>query len=548
MPTAGYGLFRGLNEAYNAYRSRESDIQAEEQRNKEQAYRDEQRQRETEEYEYQKGLRPMQEESMKLGLDTQRTQAKDTEMSFKEKWDPAAVERRKQAAIMENKRLALDLQKSGIQLNEVQFAQDERKLRTYYDDLARKWEKGMSLDELVRSFNEEDDIESNNIKEAKKQADGSYTVAYEDGRTETYEDRDDVLKTLYMMGDTAFAKNVLLTESKNRATLAAKLADLQNDTVKDFNARGQKFSDDARAEVQALYGKIFPNGLVDFGEEGNKALSGEIRSLAMTLGRLYGYDLTKTSAAELVTAIGREAERTMDTSPETREKRALERYEVLGVPDVQDLLGDDSIDSVPKKGDPLYEALIKQLKYEQAQGDVNALRDAVYRKFAIVDGQGQLLPKQTLGSDQGKSEGTIPSAGLDGSGPTGPEGGDPTALGEAVNLIEGGGKTPVSKGQMGRDSAEKAQAEHQKKQGVLTMQQQKREQYGIKTDRRGNLKKVTAAQKKKINQDFDTFLKMPPEQQAKWYEIYGKHLTADNQQVAKNVINQATAGTNYGLL
>lgn len=403
---AGYGLYRGLNEAYDAYRGREAQILDEETRAKEQAYRDTQRQRETEQYEYQKGvMRPLQEESAKLGLESgkvglekSKLSLEDLEKSQKDKWAPDAVLRRRQMAEAELKKLETDLERSGILLNQAQFQQDEDKLKRYYEDLAKKWEKGMSLDELITSFNEDDDIESNNIvrEETRKNPDGTYTVKYQDGRTEMYEDSDDVLKTLYMMSDSTFAKNVLMNELKGKADLAAKMAKLRQDAMADFQARGEKFTDDARAEVQALLGTVLPNGITDFGEPGMKELGQEIRAMVLEQARLYGFDLTKTSAPELTAAIAKLARKTMDTSPENRNKRALELYEKMGVPDVQRVLGDDKITEVPEKGDPMYDALIRQLKFQQAMGDVNALRDTVRSHFAMVDQQGNVVQKQTI--------------------------------------------------------------------------------------------------------------------------------------------------------
>lgn len=508
---AGYGVFQGLNEAYDAYRAREADIVAEEARAKEQAYQDEVRAREREQYEYGLSRRPMQEEAESIGLETARN---ELQYNQEMRWSPDAMQRAKQDAINESENIRQTLKKTGIQLNEAQLQQDEAKLRRYYEGLANKWAGGqIDLDGLIKSFNEEDDLESNNIdaSQTRQNPDGSYTVVYEDGRKEEYANNDDVLKTLYMMSDPAFAKKVLLEEAAQAAELAGKMAKLTKEANDDMQARGEKFSDDARAEVQALYGKIFPGGIADFGKEGDDMLAQEIRSMAMALGRVHGYDLTKTSAAEIVAAISREAEKTMDTNPETRERRALERYEKLGVPDVQDLLGDPEITEVPDKGDPMYEPLMKQLKYEQAMGDVAALRSAVWRKY-VVSGEGDAVnPKGELPG----AKKNIPTTNLEmsdeeiasaqfvddpesGYGVTPPVDAGLIPISEYIGLVASGlggqGMSPALKKRL--DAREKSLNQKQKKRIKRTVE------------------KVYA-------EEFD---KMDGRQKAGWFAQYGKFL------------------------
>jgi hypothetical protein len=410
MSYAGYGLFRGLNEAYDSYRDRESDIAAEENAAKERAYQEELRAREKESYEYGLQQRPQMERKRELEMEGLERQNRMGEADYTINYSPEALEIKKQAIRQDNQQRILNLTKAGLDITTAGIQTRQAQLSSQYTDWAQKINSGeWGLEELKKAYNT-DNFESNDVEDFTENEDGSVTVTYSSGQKETYKGgRDEIFQMLRENANPAFAENVILKEMDHRNALNVAHAKASTVTTEDMQKRALEFMKGSERHVKAVYGRMFPNGIMAFGEEGQGRMAQAVESMMNRLARHYDYDLTRITPAQMGTMLSNLAEKTMDFNPEVQMKRAREQIDVMTDVDVADY----GLETVPKKGTPEYKALVKQLVSEQGLSDLNAFEaEAVAHMFGGVDENGKLMPRKRPKDQGGDQE--IPKTGLPG--------------------------------------------------------------------------------------------------------------------------------------
>jgi len=380
---AQYGLYQGLNEAYDSFRGRQRDIEAESDREAARITEAERQRRESEQYEYGLSRRPMQEEATTLALEDARRQGKVGKQEAKEFLDQTNIDARTTAVVNQGKLLTQQLQTAGIKLNQAELDQKADTNRRKFQEWSEAWNTGnMTMEQLKKAFNTDDNI-ANDIGLVTKKGDG-WVVEFKSGATMEFADRRAVTQHLQESSSPEFLQTMLLNELKNKSDLAAKMYELDKDATKDLNARGDKWIKNSKAEIQATYGRIFPNGVVDFGKEGSKILARDVRAMTNRIGRAFDYDVGKITPSEVAQEIGDIAGKVMDTNPETRRKRAAEYIDQM--PDEE---FDDPVkfpDGRPSdSGDAGYDSLIKNLVFQQARDDLKALEQEVYARFTILN-------------------------------------------------------------------------------------------------------------------------------------------------------------------
>lgn len=379
---ASYGLYQGLNEAYDSFRGRESDIEAESDREAARITEAERQRRATEQYEYGLSRRPIREEAEDLGLAAAKREGKVGEQTATEFLDPTNVEARKTAVVNQGKLLTQQLESSGIKLDQAKLDQKAATARRKFQGWSEAWNTGnMTMEQLKEAFNTDDNI-ANDIGDVTKKGDG-WVVEFKSGESMEFANRRAVTLHLQEQSNPEFLQTMLLNEMKSKGDLAAKMRELNDASTKEMNARGDKWIKNSKAEIQATYGRIFPNGVVDFGVEGDSELARDVRAMTNSVGRMFGYDVGKITPSEVAREIGNIADKVMDTNPEVRRQRAAE---------IIDQMGDENFDDPkqfpngrPSADDDEYKSLMKTLMYEQARDDFNTLEEEVYSRFGVMN-------------------------------------------------------------------------------------------------------------------------------------------------------------------
>ena len=414
---AQYGLYQGLNEAYDSFRGRQRDIEAESDREAARITEAERQRRETETYEYGLSRRPMQEEATTLALEDARRQGKVGEQESKEFLDQTNIDARTTAVVNQGKLLTQQLETSGMKLDQAKLDQKAATARRKFQGWSEAWNTGnMTMEQLKEAFNTDDNV-ANDIGPVTKKGDG-WVVEFKSGEIMEFANRRAVTQHLQEQSSPEFLQTMLLNELKEKADLAAKMHELDKDATKDLNDLGDKWIKNSKTEIQATYGRIFPNGVIDFGEEGDKQLAQAVRAMTGRIGRAYGYDVSKITPAEVAQEIGNIAEKVMDTNPETRRKRAAEIIAAMGDENFDD--PNQFPNGRPDEGDPEYESLMKHLMFEQAQSDLKALESEVYSRFAVMNKQtGEVKAREKPKTGGADDEPQVSKVGLRERSPSG---------------------------------------------------------------------------------------------------------------------------------
>lgn len=514
-----YGLFQGLNEAYDAYRQRESEIAAEEQ-----AALDEERaaqlfEQQQEEYDYGVSQRPLEERAAQAGVEAQEIAVKTARQQYEEMMTPEAIAQRKETARLELEALKRT-DRTGRRQEEWDKIQDRAiKQAERYRDWKTKFMRGqMSMEQLVQAFNADDD-ESNNVASVTGNEKNGWTVTYENGDDQFFEDKYAVAIELEGMADSNFHQTYLLQVDKNKQALKVALAkDLP--TPEDLRPFRNDWEKNTRASLDRLKGTMIKEGIVDFGEEGNRRVAIEMAALANWVGQKAQYQ--GLSNSEVIARIEGMMAQDTDLGPEATRRRAEEKYELI---DEELLVG-----GKPEKGEPGYEAQINRLMEDDIGNQIEQLRDRLGNSYFMGDGEGGYAIKpnymdwrnQDLGLQSGDAS---------------------TSAGQVT--------TEPDKPDMAAMVAEEARAyapTPQEQQVADDLIEARKQQQGLKI-RRGKLVKPTAAQKRALRSDYEKnfYRSMDPVTQQRWLSTFGSVLSPKERERAQQAIDEALAERQYGV-
>lgn len=389
----GYGLYQGLNEAYDSFRGRQRDIESTADREADRLAREETARRATEEYEYGLSRRPDQERLNTLQLEEAERQGQRSAQETTEFLDPEAIESRRVQMTQQNELLANQLQSSGIKLDQAELDQKAATSRRKYQEWSERWNDGsMNVEQLVEAFNS-DDIQGNNIaKDGIKEVGSGWEITMENGVVQKFADRRAVTRHLQESSSPEFLQTMLLNELKANADLAVAMNKADVDASVEMNKRGNAWIGNTDKEMKAYMGKVFPGGLASsFGADGEAELAANIRAMTNRIGRVYGYDVAKITPSEVAVQIGVIAKDVMETDPEARKQRSAEIIENMG----DEKFADTTMfpDGRPDPGSSEYESLMSSLDMQQARADMQALEQATYSRFALVDVNGEIKGK-----------------------------------------------------------------------------------------------------------------------------------------------------------
>jgi hypothetical protein len=427
------GLFQGLNEAYDSYRSRQEtmrqqDLQDEESEHTRLKRKQEQEDREyglsrrpfeertaelqqtgleqdVEQGDYQKTLRSGQEEAERLQRE-QLEQSLEQSKAMHQEWLDNQESRKKLNTMAINK-AKLDLDNANISYDMNKITLNAQQGAQKYRSWKNEFLSGGSMDDLVKKFNSDED-DTNNIKNVTGNDDGGWEVEFENGRVEKFANRDAVSEHLEFMSDPAFHQTYLLNQRKlaNDLSIAAAkaAADAQTNLLpykKDWQSNTVKGSD-------RFYGKI-KQGLVDFGEPGAAGVAGAVRSLVDQIGALSGYQLVNS---EVVDRVSRYADSMLLLDKVELRKRAKEIFEKM--PDDQANFPPARFpNGKPDDDDPEYEIAMRELVFKDMDEQVNNLSQTVLRDYFAYnpdDGSARLRPGA---GSKGTGDNKITTAGLE---------------------------------------------------------------------------------------------------------------------------------------
>lgn len=503
-----YGLFQGLNQAYDSFRERERDIEAEGDRVAEREYRDTQRSREAEQYEYGLSRRKVEEEAANIQMTTARNELKLQQ----EQMTPEAVKARKEALEAQRKMLTMQVEEAGYKVNSARLANQAAIAKDKYNSWTRDWQQGLSVDELVNRFNTDED-QNNNIKDYRvdPETDG-WIVEFEDGTSMPFEDRDAVGRHLQQMADPEFYQTWLLNQMKADTELAKKLADADKESKSNLKKEAEVYRKAVQNETDRLYGKMFPSGAIEFGEPGNKQLAQMVRDIANQIGASHKFNVLPS---EVVGTISRLADLTVDNNPETRRRRALEIYEEMPEADFTD--PNMYPDGKPDADEPAGEAKIKQILFDQAVDDLTALKLEAIKRYAINEPNGSWRTRDPAdaGTDTGQPK--ITDEGLERPGTETPTEGAPEDKGLAAPEETGVKKQPRQRaGPAGREPPPP-------RRDMSDFLAKKRSEIGIVAGRPTTKRKQAHA--KKVRQDYlENFESYDEDEKRAWLDNYGKEL------------------------
>lgn len=518
------GLFRGLNEAYQSFRDREADIRRERIEDEELQYQRDMREREQEDYEYGLSRRPIRERAEEAGVRMQEVGLEQAELNLDE-WKKNTKYRADMNDMM-FKKAKLDLDNAGIQYDLNKINQRAALGAEKYRGWKKQFMQGGTIKDLVDNFNSDDD-DTNNIANVTGSAEEGWDVEFENGEVMTFADRMAVANHLELMADPQYHQTYMLNMLKARADLAAATAGTAEDNRQFMFKQQQEWDKNTYKSTDRLFGKI-KEGLVDFGEPGQAAVASAINAVVNEIGAANGYQLVH---AAVVDDVARMAETQLDFDPASMRKAAEKLYDAM--PET-DFPGGEK----PDKGDDGYESAIQNLMTRDALGQIRQFRQEIMPKYFMVNSQtGQLMTRQNALS-AGTDGNTITDLGLERPG-TGDSGEMPAP--EPAGPEPGMGTQPMQRDVM--------PVERETTGATITltpssMVAEKREEYGLE-GKRGRRKKPTAAQKKRIAQDFDlTFGSLNPAQQKAWFKEFGKHLDSRRVALAKDKMGGTNVASN----
>jgi len=402
----GYGLFQGLNEAYDSYRGRERDIEDKARREfeDEQAKTDADRRktmfdRETEQYKYGLEQRPMQEKSAKLALEEQERQGKMGVQTLKEFMNPKSIKIRDQNADNQSKLIKAQLESQKITFDQKKLDLNVAKSTANYNKWGSRWMNGkMTMEELINEFNSDTDAEGNKIEEndvtsVTGDAVKGWEVTMKNGEVLPFSDRDAVAMHIQRMASPAFNQQYLLQKMADKQALAVEAAKALNFTPKDLLPFKKNWETLTEKSMAAHYADGFKESMINFGDPGNKKLQGNVRAIIEVVGANMQYQ--GIVHADLAREVVAKADLIMQTDPTELRKMATEEFEEMPV------------DAIDKKGDPIfpngkpetgtadYDAFIKNMEYKEVERQFQVLASDIYSKYLHTpNSKGEINPKQ----------------------------------------------------------------------------------------------------------------------------------------------------------
>lgn len=369
---SGYGLFRGLNEAYGAYREREREIEdknrrmfADEQARKEAARREE-------EYEYGISRRKSKEEAEDLALRTGRLQYKQAETTYNEFVANTADRAKK------NK---LDLQKaenearrSGLMYDKAEIELKAAKSAEKYNQWTNDWLQGGTMEDVVKKFNSDDD-DTNNIKTVTGNEEKGWHVVMENGREMHFKDRDAVAIHLQSMADKNFHQTYLLQVEAQKAALQKAIDTGAKKTADQTSKDKKQWEDMTRMQVKDYFTESIKESIVSLGSEGARDIAGDVRAVVDSIGASSGYGMVNSDVTRVANQM---AKRMLVKEPAERRRMAEERLEAARK------AGAD----IPEEGDQNYEEVLNRQMAKDYDRAYDQYKRAVYTKFASINADG----------------------------------------------------------------------------------------------------------------------------------------------------------------
>lgn len=511
-----YGLFQGLNEAYDAYRQRESDIAAEEAAALEAERATQLYEQQQEEYEYGVSQRPMQERATAASVEAQEIAVKSARQQYDEMMRPEAIKQRQRTAALELEALERE-NRQGLRQEEWDKIKDRAvKGAERYRDWKQKFMRGqMSMEQLVQAFNTDDD-ESNNITNVTGDENTGWTVRYQDGQTQTFDDKYDVAIELESMADPSFHQQYLLQVKKDQAALDVAIAKAKGETAEDLLPFQKQWETNTFKAIDRLKGSIIKEGIVDFGTEGNRRIANQMSAIVNEVGAAAQYQ--GVTNAEVVARLDSMMQADTDLNPETVRQRAVELYDQM--------TDEQLVGGKADEGTPEYNAQIARIMEADVQAQLRQLKSRMNSAYFSGDGQGGLALKEQIG--------------------------EPTPTESAEGASTSAGETIPEPGRANIDAAitdEAGQyvATDQESRDARLMIDTRKQNYGVKL-RRGKVAKPTAEQKKQLKKDFDrNYYNMPPVQQRAWLEAFGSVLTVKERDRARRAYEEGLAEKQFGV-
>lgn len=504
-----YGLYQGLNEAYDAYRGREAQIKADKAAET-QALREEERyQREMEEAQYAKSRRGVQERAEDAQVTAAELGVKTAEQQYKEFMSPEAIAQRAETNRINLESLQRENRMGKTEEEWSKIKDKSIKGAEKYRGWKREFMRGkMSMEDLVEAFNSDDD-DSNNIDPASVEGneDTGWTVTYDDGQTQTFADKYAVAIELESLADPAFHQQYLLQVEKDKSDLLQAIEKNKGETREDLRKFRNDWEDNTRKSLDRLKGSIIKEGIVDFGTEGNKRIAAIMASVVNDVGQKAQYQ--GLSNAEVIDRMESMMNANADFKPENIRQRAEEIYEMLP-------------DEIPggknKKGTKEYDAQIQRLMEEDFRAQTAQLRNQMLGSYFRSD------PDSDLGYSIKPG---YMNYGL--QTPTSATGDASTSAGN-LNPVPEDAREKVAE-----DYAESYVPTERDQKTNKALVDDRMRRFGMKQRKSGTKpKEVTAKQKKAITNDFErTFFKLGGAQQKAWYDQFGSYLRPADRKKAQ---------------
>ncbi len=521
----GYGLFQGLNEAYDSYRGRERDIEDKKRREfvDEQAKTRAEREgvkfdRESEQYEYNVGLRTQTERATTLAIEGAERTATMDEQKLLEFMEPKEIENRKIERTQRLETAKLNAKKAGLQFNDAQILHRANVGAEKYRQWKTEWMSGGTIEKLVQNFNNDRDengklIDSNDIKNVIGDETKGWLVEFENGETKTFKDRNAVAIHLENMADPTFHQEYLLGQLKIEADTAIAVSKAKALLKENMLPRQKQWDLQTDKAVKKLYATIFKEGFIEFGDEGAKQLQSIVASIADDIGAASEYKLVHSNVFE---RIGSLAMYMVDTDPESMRRKAEELYKARPPSEFADGVK-------PDEDAPEYDDIIKNMMYDATSLQMENLKVKVVNDLLMArKGGGFIVKKQEKPSGD-----TVTKEGLRRN--TDETLSDQVATSDDAGLPERTPETVVTEGKkqpfptiekpmpvtqflanvvmnMGKQGSAFAESEP-----PTTAKEQKLSQKARR--------KLEAAAEKALNTNYKDFT---PEQKVKWLNDYGK--------------------------
>jgi hypothetical protein len=374
---ASYGLFRGLNEAYDSYRGRQRGIEDMNRRKMVDEMAQQRSDREQEEYQYGITRRGVREKAEELALGTGEMQLKQAQGTYSE-WVANTASRATLNKLNLDKALQ-DFETSGLVYDQNKMTLDAKKGAEKYNKWTREWLQGGTMEDIVKKFNTDED-DTNNIQSVTGSEEKGWDVTFENGRTQRFEDRDQVAIHLQSMADPNFHQTYLLQVEAGKAALAKAIA-LQNKKSVDQTSKDKKTWEAVTLkQTDRYFAKTINEGIVDFGSEGSRRIAGDVRAVVDSVGAASAYGMINSDVTRVANSL---AESMLVKSPAERKRMAEETL------DAQREKGE----AIPEEGDDGYDVILNRQMAEDYDRAYDQFKNIVYTKFFTQKEDGTLQMK-----------------------------------------------------------------------------------------------------------------------------------------------------------